>query len=187
MASVAIVPAAGRADRFGSAKLLALVNGEPLLNWTLWALLDGGVKHVVVVTAQGADLSSVKLASDPRVKIVVNEDPSRGMFSSIQTGLSAVTGDPILFLPADMPFVSSGTVRDVLDACVRRQRIVVPVFEDKRGHPIAVPGAMRRPILLAPATSTLKDALGSASKLRDELHVGDEGILRDVDTPDDLA
>ena len=51
MSAVAIVPAAGKGERFGGAKLMARFKGEPLINWTLWSLLDGGVGGVVVVTA----------------------------------------------------------------------------------------------------------------------------------------
>ena len=184
MAVVAIVPAAGKAERFGAAKLLAEIKGEPLLNYTLWSLLDGGVGKVVVVTAPGADFSQVKLTSDPRVLLVVNADPARGMLSSIQTGLSIVTGDPLLVLPGDMPFVQSSTVTAVVTACIRRQRVIVPVHHAQRGHPVALPGVLRRQILSSPPTATLKAALGDAERI--ELPVSDPGILRDVDRPADL-
>jgi molybdenum cofactor cytidylyltransferase len=186
VASIAIVPAAGKAERFGGPKLLALIKGEPLLDWTLWSLLDGGVDRVVVVAAPGADFSASRFLKDPRVRLVVNDDPARGMFSSIQAGLAVASGDPILILPADMPFITGSTVRDVGDACRRQQRVVVPVHQDQRGHPIAVPGALRRAILAAPADSTLKVALGASLDLRVELPVGDPGVLRDVDTQADL-
>ena len=184
MPVVAIVPAAGKAERFGGEKLVVDIKGEPLLNWTLWSLLDGGVGKVVVVTAPGADFTKVKLTTDSRVLLVVNADPSRGMLSSIQTGLSIVSGDPLLFLPADMPFINSSTVTAVTTACIRRQRVIVPVHHERRGHPIAVPGVLRRQILSAPPDASLKDALGDAERI--ELPVSDAGILRDVDRPADL-
>ena len=184
MAVVAIVPAAGKAERFGAAKLLVEIKGEPLLNWTLWSLLDGGVEKVVVVTAPGADFSRVKLTADARVLTVVNADPTRGMLSSIQTGLSVANGDPLLFLPGDMPFIQSSTITAVVTACIRRQRVIVPVHHERRGHPIAVPAVLRRQILSSPPTVTLKDALGDAERI--ELPVSDPGILRDIDRPADL-
>jgi len=184
MSVVAIVPAAGKAERFGGEKLVVDIKGEPLLNWTLWSLLDGGVGKVVVVTAPGADFSRVKLTTDPRVLLVVNADPARGMLSSVQTGLSIVSGDPLLFLPADMPFINSSTVTAIVTACIRRQRVIVPVHHERRGHPIAVPGVLRRQILSALPEATLKDALGDAERI--ELPVSDPGILRDVDRPADL-
>lgn len=187
MGVVAIVPAAGRGERFGGTKLLARIKGAPLIDWTLWSLLDGGVERVIVVTAPGADLSAARLMSDPRVRFVVNEDPSRGMLSSIQAGVAAATGDPILILPGDMPFVASSTVTAVTVACIRQQRVVVPTFNQQRGHPIAVPASLREAVLLAPTDSTLKDALAAAGAWRVELPVDDPGILRDVDVPRDLS
>ena len=187
MPAVAIVPAAGKGTRFGGGKLIADLNGEPLLDWTLWSLLDAGVARVVVVIAPGANLSPAKRLTDPRVTIVVNDDPSRGMLSSIQAGLAAAAGDPILFLPADMPFVASSTIAEVMNACIRRQRLVVPVHQGRSGHPIAIPNALRRAVLMAPPTSTLKEALAPFRPMGDELAVGDPGILRDVDVRGDLG
>jgi molybdenum cofactor cytidylyltransferase len=187
MPTLAIVPAAGRSSRFGSQKLLAPIRNEPLLNWTLWSLLDAGIRRVFVVTSNSADFSRVKLIHDPRVSIHVNPDPDRGMLSSIQVGLEAATGDPILVLPADMPYVRSSTVTEVVNTCLARQCVVVPVHDGRRGHPVAMPGTLRRAILQADPASTLKIALGSALEIANELKVDDEGILRDVDRPEDLT
>ena len=103
MPTLAVVPAAGRSSRFGSQKLLAPIDpisDEPLLNWTLRSLLDAGIRRVVVITAPNVDFTSVKLIHDPRVTIVTNPDPDRGMLSSIRAGLESTTGDPIIVLPA---------------------------------------------------------------------------------------
>ena len=186
MSSVAIVPAAGKGERFGGAKLVALIDGTVLIDLTIRSLLDGGVDLVVVVMAPGASLSESKLLDDHRVQTIVNDDPSRGMFSSIQTGLAVAEGDPVVVLPADMPFVQSRTVATVLDACVRQGRLMVPVYDGRRGHPIAFPAALREMVLRASPDSTLKEALASARVDRIELGVDDPGILRDVDTPADL-
>jgi molybdenum cofactor cytidylyltransferase len=186
MPSVAIVPAAGKGERFGGAKLVARINGEVLIDVTLRSLLDGGVGHVIVVMAPGVSLDEAKLLQDARVQTVVNDDPSRGMFSSIQVGLAAAGGDPVVILPADMPFVQSRTVAAVLDACVRQRVVIVPADAGRRGHPIAFPAALRDAVLRASADSTLKAALAATHAERVELPVDDPGILRDVDTPADL-
>ena len=162
MSAVAIVPAAGKAERFGSAKLMARLKGEPVINWTLWSLLDAGAAGVVVVISPQSDFSGATMLRDERVQIVTNEDPSRGMFSSIQTGLSITEGDPLVILPGDMPFVSSGTVTEIVLASIKRQRVVVPSYQSQRGHPIAIPSHFRKPLLLAAPEATLKQALSAA-------------------------
>src|SRR5690242_3670734 len=55
----AVVPGAGRAERFGSQKLLADLDGEPLLNHTLRSLLDAGLQRVVLVVSRELSLASV--------------------------------------------------------------------------------------------------------------------------------
>jgi len=42
MRAVAVVPAAGSAERFGGKKLLTPIDGIPLLDRTIASLLDGG-------------------------------------------------------------------------------------------------------------------------------------------------
>jgi molybdenum cofactor cytidylyltransferase len=187
MPSVAIVPAAGKGERFGGAKLVALIEDKVLIDLTIRSLLDGGVDCVIVVMAPGASLSESKLLEDRRVQTVVNEDPSRGMFSSIQTGLAVADGDPVVILPADMPFVQSRTVAAVLEACVRQGRFMVPIHDGRRGHPVAFPASLREAVLRASPNSTLKEALASARVDRVEWPVDDPGVLRDVDTREDLS
>lgn len=184
---MAIVPAAGKAERFGGAKLTARVDGEPLLDRTLRSLLDGGVDEVVVVTAAGAAFDGVRLLKDRRVTRAENPDPSRGMFSSIQTGLMMADGDPVLVLPADMPFVRSDTVASIIAAARSSGRIVLPRVDGRHGHPVALPASLQRAILAAPPSSTLADLIKSHAHARIELDVTDGGVVRDVDRPGDLV
>ena len=47
----AVVPAAGKGERFGGGKLLAPVDGTPMLERTIHTLLEAGIADVVVVLA----------------------------------------------------------------------------------------------------------------------------------------
>lgn len=184
---IAVVPAAGAARRFGSVKLLAPVDGEPLLQHTLRALLEGGVAGVVLVVAPGHGLHTVPLLHDPRVHIVVNPDPERGMFSSILTGLSAVDpAHPVLVLPADMPFVRASTVKEAILAHDQNGDSVVVVFEGKRGHPLIVAAEEWRPLIEQSPQANLKAALLDLRIVLREVSVDDVGVLRDVDVREDL-
>jgi len=187
MSSTAIVPAAGRGERFGGAKLLADVGGVPMLDRTLRSLLDGGVDELVVVLPPSGRFDTVRLLSDSRVLMVVNPDPARGMFSSIQVGVEAAHGDPMLVLPGDMPYVSSRTVAAVLAANAQTGAIVVPRHGGRRGHPVAVPTRLRPFVLRAAATGNLSDVLKASGVSRAEIDVDDPGILRDVDVQGDLS
>jgi molybdenum cofactor cytidylyltransferase len=184
---VAVVPAAGQSTRFGSIKLLADLGGAPLLQRTLASLLDAGVARVVVVTREDQGFEAVPSMADSRVSTVVNPDPARGMFSSIQAGLADVGGDVVLVLPADMPFVAPGTVAAVVARAAATGSVIVPVHQGSNGHPLAVPSAVRDRLLPLDPATTLKDALAAVGASRETLDVPDPGVLRDVDVPSDLA
>jgi molybdenum cofactor cytidylyltransferase len=189
--SLAIVPAAGRAERFGSAKLVADLGGEPLIARTIRALVAGGVDRIVVVVAPGSALLDLRepreVFGSPAVELVVNPDPDRGMFSSIQAGLArAGAHDVLLVLPADMPFVRPATVAAVLAAAARGDAVILPTCRGSHGHPIGLPGSLAPALLLTDPRSSLKQALASTAVEHRELPVDDEGVLRDVDVPRDL-
>ena len=184
---VAVVPAAGASTRFGTMKLLADVGGAPLLQRTLASLLGAGVARVVVVTREGVTFAPVPAMADRRVAPVVNPDPARGMFSSIQAGLTVAGGDVVLVLPADMPFVAPQTVAAVVARAAATGSVVVPVHQTRRGHPIAIPRPLCDALLALEPTTTLKDALAASRQTMVLLDVADAGVLRDVDVPGDLV
>ena len=187
--AIAIVTAAGSAERFGGKKLLAPVQGEPLLDRTIRSLLEGGVAEVIVVVGTDGRRElerDVNAMNDARVRPVENPDPSRGMFSSIQEGVRTASGDVLLIMPGDMPFVRPETVRAVIAKYMERSAIVSPRNRGKRGHPVALPLALRDEIAGFPATATLHDVIHTHTDMRVDLEVDDPGVNRDVDTPADL-
>jgi molybdenum cofactor cytidylyltransferase len=189
MRAVAVVTAAGSAERFGGKKLLTPIDGEPLLDHTIDALLDGGVAEVIVVVGKDARAElerDVNAMLDPRVRAVENPDPSRGMFSSIQEGVAQAQGDAILVMPGDMPFVSAETVRAVIAAYEKKPAIVSPRYRGKRGHPVALPGSLRDEIRAMRPSATLHDVIHAHMDMRVDVDVDDPGITHDVDRPDDL-
>jgi molybdenum cofactor cytidylyltransferase len=190
MRAVAVVTAAGSAERFGGKKLLTPIDGEPLLDHTIDALLDGGVAEVIVVVGKDARAElerDVNAMLDPRVRAVENPDPARGMFSSIQEGVAQAQGDAILIMPGDMPFVSPETVRAVIAAYEKNPAIISPRYRGKRGHPVALPAFLRDEIRAAAPGATLHDVIHAHSDIRIDVDVEDPGINRDIDKPEDLT
>lgn len=184
---VAVVPAAGQSTRFGSRKLIADVGGVPLLERTLASLLEAGIERVVVVVRDGDAFDAVPSLADARVTTIVNPDPARGMFSSIQAGLAVAGGDVVLVLPADMPFVPASAIVAVAARAAETGSVVVPVHDGRKGHPIAIPRALCDRLLALAPTATLKDALAGFGVAPSRLAVDEAGILLDVDVPADLA
>jgi CTP:molybdopterin cytidylyltransferase MocA len=187
--AVAVVTAAGSAERFGGKKLLVPVDGEPLLDHTIRSLLEGGVTEVIVVVGTDARRElerDVNAMNDSRVRPVENPDPSRGMFSSIQVGVATANGDALIVLPGDMPYVRPETVRAVIAKYREHPAIVSPRYKGKRGHPVVMPLSLRDEIAATAPSANLHEVIKHHQDQRVDLDVDDAGVVRDVDTPADL-
>lgn len=186
--TVAIVLAAGASERFGSDKLLAPLDGRPLLQHVLDAATASSVDDVIVVVGHAADavLAAVRLG---RARAVVNPDHALGQSTSLRAGLRAAAGaDAGVVLLGDQPRVTAALV----DALIERWRVSrSPAVVSSRGGRRSPPAIIGRE--LWPAIDDLTGDVGAR-----ELLVGREGVavldvtpalgsLDDVDRPADLA
>lgn len=185
--AVAVVPAAGFAERFGADKMLVKVGERTMIEATVRSLLEGGVKKVVVVVPPDSDAIRDTLKGITGVTVVTNRSRERGMFSSIQAGAREADGDPILVLPGDQPWVEPATVAALLDRYEKEKAIVSPRFNGKRGHPVVIPGRYRDEIAGAGEGATLHEILRAHAGERVDMDVYDRGVVRDVDVPADLG
>ena len=140
-AVAAVVLAAGAGSRFGGGKLLASLEGRPVLQHVLDRLAEAGVDDIVVVL--GDDAGAAEDAIDwRRERRVLNPDPGRGLSSSLQIGIAALDGSVAgaLIVLGDQPMVPVAAIRAVLDAPPAAGRpIVVPVYPGDRGrNPVLV-------------------------------------------------
>ena len=193
-----IVLAAGEARRFGSDKLLALIDGRPVLAHllrTVRAVCDEGVLGGFLVVTPDAHGAVAELARAYGAAVVVNADRS-GLASSVRAGLHAlgarreadVPAAAVLFL-GDQPGVSAATVA-ALAAAWRAggARAVRPRYA-------AEPEVPGHPLLLDRRAWPLADALDGDSgfgplfangRLRAEV-IHRPGRNPDVDVPADLT
>jgi CTP:molybdopterin cytidylyltransferase MocA len=121
--------------------------------------------------------------------MVVNPDPDRGMFSSIQLGLAAVDRhvSRVLVLPADMPFVRPETVSLIASAVEGATMPLVPAYHGRSGHPLSIPADLLPDVLRCDMRKDLKTALLEMDRLPVRIAVDDPGVLRDIDTKADLG
>jgi molybdenum cofactor cytidylyltransferase len=192
MIIAAIVLAAGRGSRFadvlpgGPPKMLAPIDGVPMIRRTVESLVAGGVDRSVVVVSGSQATTIARALSGLTVTCVVNPDPDLGMFSSIQCGFVAAAGAGIcVMLPGDMPFVQPATVARLLAAAAASGRTAVPRLDDRPGHPVVCGPGLRDRILAAGPAARLDHLIQE----EDVLHVDvtDTGVRRDVDRPADLS
>jgi molybdenum cofactor cytidylyltransferase len=185
----AIVLAAGRASRMGSNKLVAELDGEPIVRRTVRAVLGSQARPVIVVTGHEADAVAQALAGLD-VRLVHNPDFAAGMSTSLQVGIAAAgAASAALICLGDMPKLRA----EHLDAVIAASRagdpaeIVVPTFDRKRGNPVLWPRRYFAEI------ATLSGDVGARALIdrhADHLRlvaIDDPAILVDVDTPAALA
>ena len=70
------------------------------------------------------------------VKVIVNESPEMGSFSTLQTVLKKLNSSiDVLLNPIDVPLLNSEELNKIISA---KNNIVIPNFEGKNGHPIKI-------------------------------------------------
>lgn len=189
--TAAVILAAGASRRFGGAKLLAEIDGEPMVRRTARAFLDAGTARTVVVL--GARAKEVEAAlSGLGVETVVNQDWESGeMFSSVRAGLAAAAGpyDWVLVSPADIPGLSAAVISRFVQQLPAPDGLMaaVPSTGSRRGHPLA---------LSLPAARAVSSWVGQEARLDRvfsdrafvALHITGFGpeVLHDVDRPEDF-
>ncbi len=134
----AIVLAAGTSRRMGvENKLLATVNGKPMIVRAVETLPVGLFEQVIVVTGyQREEVEQALTGCD--VRFVRNEDYQEGLATSLAAGLRAVKNQTkgVLVALGDMPLVSQNVVVDLVSAFELDGDICAPSFANKRGNPI---------------------------------------------------
>ena len=134
--TAAIVLAAGSGSRFGGGKLVARLDGRPLLDHVLGAIHDAGLPHTIAVIApDSSDLATIAAARGAQV--VINPAPGDGLSGSVRVGLAALETmdlDAALIALGDQPRTSAATIRALLEAEVPAGRsIVVPRYRGGGG------------------------------------------------------
>ena len=185
---VAILLAAGSATRFGSDKLLhPLPHDVPIAIQAarhLRAVFEENV--FVVIRPEAKELSD--LFRREGCKVVACENAAEGMGASLACAVRAA-GDAEGFVVAlgDMPFIRASTIAAVRDALAGGALLAAPYFRGRRGHPVGIAGRLRAELEGMQGDEGAKRLLeGHADKLV-KIPVGDPGVIRDIDTPSDLA
>ncbi|MEC5408139.1 nucleotidyltransferase family protein [Paraburkholderia sp. MPAMCS5] len=183
-----ILLAAGVGSRFDphglQNKLLArLPDGTPVVQEAAHRLLLV-VPQVLAVVRPGAE-ALARVLNDAGCKVAFATAAERGMGASLAAGIqaSADAGGWIVAL-ADMPRIHLSTIEAVARALDGGASIVAPFHDGQRGHPVGFCADHRDALLALDGDSGARSLLMSQHVT--QLAVDDAGILRDIDTPDDL-
>ncbi|AWL04815.1 NTP transferase domain-containing protein [Massilia oculi] len=192
MALTGILLAAGRGRRFDPAgihnKLLQrLPGGELVVAASARTLLAVFARVVAVVPPDDGGVGDVLRQLGCEVTVCPDADGGMGLSlaHAIRHSLNGqLDGQGWLVALGDMPFVAPSTLH-ALDAAIGEgAAIAAPLFEGRRGNPVAF-GARRRDDLLALDGDQGARRLLASSPVT-TIDVLDTGILRDIDSPSDL-
>ncbi len=182
-----ILLAAGYSKRMGECKfLLPLAQHSTFLEKILFEFTNNGFEKIVIVTQ---DINKEKVASivskfpTDTIEIVINPQPEKERFYSLQLGLQECKDSQFCFIHnCDMPFVSKRIIEALYNERLMGDYIT-PKFKNRNGHPILIDKALAKQLLSCASTSILRDEL-TAFK-RHIVEVDSEFFSVDIDTPQD--
>jgi molybdenum cofactor cytidylyltransferase len=179
-----ILLAAGEGRRFGGPKQLARLNGRPLIEHALAAMLAVPAVDPVVIVL-GAHAERIQAEADLRgAEVIVCTDWADGQSASLKAGAAALGEvDAAVITLADQPFITPQVIAGVLDQR-GRHLVVRATYDGRPGHPVLLERRLLDHVRELSGDTGARDLL-----IGDHVRVWECGRLcdpTDIDTPERL-
>ncbi|MGI9488179.1 MAG: NTP transferase domain-containing protein [Geminicoccaceae bacterium] len=186
-----LVLAAGRSTRMGQAnKLLAEIEGLPMVVHAVDAMIASRADPVIVVTGHEADAIRTALAGR-KVSFVHNPAYAEGLSTSLGAGLDALpaNGAGVLVGLGDMPRIRSTDIDRLIAAFnpAEARAICVPTVDGKRGNPVLFASEFLPAMREVEGDVGARHLIGAHNDRVCEVEMDDDAALIDVDTKEALA
>jgi molybdenum cofactor cytidylyltransferase len=187
----AVILAAGRSTRMGGPnKMLAEINGKPLVRIVAEQALASRASSVLVVT--GHERAKVTHALDGLdVKFVYNPDYADGLAGSVKAGIGAVpdSTDGAIICLGDMPLVDASLIDRLIEAFApeRGALIAILVAEGRRGNPVLWSRRLFNELMTLQGDIGARHLIAQHQEAVAEVAVTGKNAFLDVDTPGELA
>lgn len=174
--------------------------GRPkaLLPWRDGTFLSSAIHALspfcdMVLVVAGANANELRTTVDSLgAFLVVNPEPERGQFSSLQVGVQEVLNrgrDSAILTLVDRPAPEQLTISYLKEHFLRLINqddwAVVPSFQGRHGHPIFISREMIGAFLDAPETSNARDIRHKHESKIAYVEVTDPLTVANIDTPED--
>ncbi|MDQ1363540.1 MAG: molybdenum cofactor cytidylyltransferase [Pseudomonadota bacterium] len=180
-----ILLAAGRSTRFGRDKLIEPLGDTCIAAQSALNLLPH-VQSLTIVIAKDNHPLANRLENITSA-IVSCAHSHQGMSASLICGIQhTMNSDGWLIALADMPFIQQDVYAKITSAAQQGNTIVVPRFQNQRGHPVFISKKFRGGLLQLQGDCGARDLLRAHAHEIVSVEVSDAGILRDVDYPLDM-
>jgi molybdenum cofactor cytidylyltransferase len=204
----AVILSGGASSRMGSPKALLAYQGRPFLEHLLEVTVHPkiGVRRVVLGAHAEPIAKNIALAAD---EIVINRDWETGQLSSIQAAIRSLPAgaglpaagppaettkdgatqgtDGLLLCLIDHPLITSDLVNDLIGQfCAAPGKIVLPVYNGRRGHPVIFPAALYDELLHAPTDKGARAVVWAHVADVLEVPTNEEGCILNLNDPETL-
>jgi molybdenum cofactor cytidylyltransferase len=185
-----------------------------LLSWraagnAVWTLLDhvleawtaSGVQRTVVVIRTDADAAVKRICQSHDVDLVLADDPI-DMKASCLLGLEHLSQhyspsphDRFFVCPADIPGITTDLIDRLITAAERHDaarepgrgdRVIVPTYQARRGHPVLFSWPMAGQFALLRSDEGVNVLVHRTAVVEVEFSVSPETMV-DIDTPEEYA
>lgn len=194
-----VILAAGESSRMGRDKALLAWPPASERSASEGTFLSSAIRSLsaatdfVVIVAGNNEASLAPVVYANGAFIVVNPDPSRGQFSSLQVGLREVLNrgrDAAIITLVDRPPAAMATVqtlREAFEAADQKIWAVVPEYAQKHGHPYVAGREMIERFLREPTSGNARDVEHRCLDHIQYLPVSDPFVALNINTPEDYA
>ncbi len=144
----------------------------------------------VVVGAHATEIrAQAKLDAD---ELVVNAEWQRGQLSSLQAAIRSLPAgetEGMLVCLVDHPLISAQLVSSLVETFDRnKNKIVIPTYRGKRGHPVIFPSALYAELLAvrqdAPENIGARAVVRAHAADMVEVPVNEEGVIVNLNDPE---
>ncbi|MGA7262716.1 MAG: molybdopterin-binding/glycosyltransferase family 2 protein [Stellaceae bacterium] len=186
----ALLLAAGQSRRMGGPnKLLAEVDGTPMVAYVARRVLASRARPIIAVLGNQADAVDAALGKLP-VERVRNPEFAGGLSTSLKRGIAALPSDldGALICLGDMPLISGRHIDRLIAAFnpLEGRAIIVPTRRGKRGNPVLWSKRFFPEMAELAGDVGAKHLIGEHAELVAEVEMDDDAILVDIDTPEAL-
>jgi CTP:molybdopterin cytidylyltransferase MocA len=194
---VFVLLAGGKSERMGHPKGLLLHNDNYWLETQLKSIASSGGTEVYIALGFHTATYCEKLPwltsalqvpityLNLNIRAIVNPNPERGSFSSLQTVLAEISEHTtVLLCPIDVPIPKDETLQLLLE---KKQAIVIPNYKGKNGHPIVMTASFWKPLLQLDPNKSRLDFLIKAcpSSMISIVPVENPEVILNLNKPED--
>jgi molybdenum cofactor cytidylyltransferase len=186
----ALLLAAGQSRRMGGPnKLLAAIDGTPMVAHVARRLLASRARPIIAVLGNQADTVDIALGKLP-VKRVRNPEFAAGLSTSLKRGIAALPSDldGVIVCLGDMPLISGRHLERLIAAFnpLEGRAIIVPTRRGKRGNPVLWSKQFFPEMTGLAGDVGAKHLIGEHAEFVAEVEMDDDAVLVDIDTPEAL-